>query len=314
MHRLLTLAFLALSISARAQDTSLHDWLIEGEGWKPAITGFTFADGICTDAAGDVYFSDVKAGKGIYKHDVATGKTALLHDNLPGISGMQFGPDGRLYATHNKGARIIAIDAKGTVEVLLTDVKCNDLVVTRTGFLYFTETPTKRIHLIRIADKSHVIADEGHVTKPNGITVSTDEQTLAVSDYGGKNVWTWVIAKDGTLSAAEPYMTMDTEILSDQSGGAKGGARPEVTLPLHKAEAMGDGMTTESTGRYFVTTAVGVQVFDSMGRHSGTLALPTPQSKIVSCEFAGKDHDTLYLAAGDTIYSRKLKVKGYFGK
>jgi sugar lactone lactonase YvrE len=196
--RLLLLS-LALPLFAVGQDTSLHDFLIEGEQWKEAASGYVFTDGLCTDAAGNLFFTDVKAGKGIYKLDVATGKSDLFLDNLPGISGLQIGPDGRFYACHNKDQRIIAISMKGEVEVLLTNVKCNDL-----------------------------------------------------------------------------------------------------------------GATTESKGRYFVTTELGVQIFDPMGRLSGIIAKPDPMGKVVGCEFAGKDHDLLFVAAGDKIFSRKLKVTGYF--
>lgn len=284
-------AFVALA--AHAQDTSLHDYLIDSEPWKEVVTGQTFTDGLCTDAAGNLWFTDVKAGKGVNKLDATTGQISLVYDNLPGISGLQFGPDGKLYATHNKEQRVISIDPSGKVDVLVTGVKCNDLVVTKKGFVYFTETPTKRIHCIT-PDKQHRIADEGHVTKPNGISLSADEQTLAVSDYGGKHVWTWRIDADGALSAASPYMTMQTVV--------------------GKEEAAGDGMTTEEKGRYFVTTDLGIQVFDPMGRLSGIIAKPVPTGKVVSVEFAGKDHDQLFVAAGDKIFSRRLKVKGYFGR
>ncbi len=314
MHRQITAAFFLTLVNCLplcAQDTSLHDWLIEGEGWKPAVTGQTFTDGLCTDKAGNLYFADVKTGQGIYKLDITTATTSLLVPGLPGISAVQIGPDGRFYACHNKEQRVIAVDAAGTVDVLLTGVKCNDLVVSMTGNVYVTETPTKRIHLIK-ADKTHLIADEGKVTRPNGISISPDQHTLAVSDHGGANVWTWQIAEDGTLSAGAPYMTMETPLEADQSGNAKPGERP-ANLPRFKKEALGDGMTTESNGRWWVTTALGVQVFDQAGRHAGTLARPKPDSKVVSVEFAGKDHDTLFLAAGDTIWSRKLKVKGWFG-
>jgi enterochelin esterase family protein len=107
-------------------------------------------------------------------------------------------------------------------------------------------------------------------------------------------------------------MTMEMPLLADQSGGAKPGERP-ASLPLYQANSGGDGMTTEANGRWFVTTTLGVQVFDQAGRYSGTLAKPSPEAKVVSCEFAGKDHDILFIAAGDKIMSRKLKVKGYFG-
>lgn len=274
-----------------AQDTSLHEYLIEGEPWKEAVSGYAFTDGLCVDGGGNLFFTDVKAGKGIYKLDAASGKVDLFLDNLPGISGLQIGPDGRFYACHNREQRVIAISMKGEVEVLLTGVKCNDLVVSKAGHVYFTETPTQRIHLIT-KDKKHLVADEGHVQKPNGITISTDERTLVVSEHGGKHLWAWRIEADGTLTGGAPYMTM--------------------WLPVGKETASGDGATTESKGRYFVTTELGIQVFDPTGRLSGIIAKPVADGKVVSCEFAGKDHDLLYVAAGDKIFSRKLKVTGYF--
>jgi enterochelin esterase family protein len=289
----LLLATLALPLLSSAQDTSLHDYLIDGEGWKEAAAGYSFTDGLCTDSAGNLFFTDVKTGKGIYKLDAATGKTDLFLDHLPGISGLQIGPDGRFYACHNKEQRIIAITVKGEIEVLLTNVKCNDLVVSKKGHLYFTETPTQSIHVITV-DKKHIVADQGHIVKPNGITLSADEQTLVASEHGGKHVWTWQIMKDGTLTAGAPYMTM--------------------WLPVGKETASGDGATTESKGRYFVTTELGIQVFDNAGRLAGIIGKPVPTEKVVSCEFAGKDHDLLFVAAGDKIFSRKLKVTGYFGK
>lgn len=292
-------ASLFISSALWAQDTSLHEYLIDSEPWKEVVSGQAFTDGLCTDQEGNLLFTDVKSGKGIYKLDAASGQISLTHDNLPGISGLQFGQDGRLYATHNREQRVIAIGKDGQIDVLVTGVKCNDLVVTKKGFVYFTETPTKRIHLVT-PDKQHRIADEGHVTRPNGISVSPDEQTLAVSDHGGKHVWAWRIENDGSLTAGAPFMTM--------------------WLPLpkegkeNKEEAFGDGMTTEEKGRWFVTTEVGIQVFDPAGRLAGIIAKPVPAGKIVSVEFAGKDHDILFVAAGDKIFSRKLKVKGWFGR
>jgi enterochelin esterase family protein len=47
---------------------------------------------------------------------------------------------------------------------------------------------------------------------------------------------------------------------------------------------------------------------------AGIIAKPDPLGKVVSVEFAGKDHDILYIAAGEKIFGRKLKVKGYFGQ
>lgn len=291
MKHTLLFSLCLISSPLLAQDTSLHDYVTADEPWKEAASGFAFTDGLCCDKEGNLFFTDVKGGKGIYKLDVATGKADLFLDNLPGISGLQIGPDGRFYACHNREQRIIAITMKGEVEVLHTGVKCNDLVVSKQGYIYFTETPTLSIHMIS-KDKKHSVVDAGHVQKPNGITISPDERTLVVSEHGGKNVWAWRIEDDGTLSGGEPFMTM--------------------WLPVGKETASGDGATTEANGRYFVTTELGVQVFDPAGRLAGIIAKPTPASKVVSVEFAGKDRDILYIAAGDKIFGRKLKVKGYF--
>ena len=83
-------------------------------------------------------------------------------------------------------------------------------------------------------------------------------------------------------------------------------------LPVGRETAAGDGATTESKGRFFVTTELGVQIFDPAGRLAGIIAKPSPQSKVVSVEFAGKSFDTLFIAAGDKIYARQLKVTGHF--
>jgi enterochelin esterase family protein len=269
----------------------LSEYLVEGEPWKVAVEGMVFTDGLCVDAAGNLFYTDVKEGKGIYKWEAATGKTSLALDQLPGISGLQIGPDGRFYACHNKEQRVIAIKPNGDVQVLVTGVKCNDLAVTKKGFVYFTETPTSSVHVITPEGK-HSVADQGNVVKPNGITISPDEQTLYVSEHGGTKVWAWQIQNDGSLTGAGPFMTM--------------------RVGTGKETAQGDGATTEAKGRIFVTTETGIQIFDPAGRLSGVIDKPDPAGKVVSVEFAGSKHDVLFVAAGDKIYSRQLKTPGYF--
>lgn len=278
-------------MGAPAQDTSLREYLIDGEPWKVAVEGMVFTDGLCVDAAGNLFYTDVKEGKGIYKWDAATGKTSLALDNLPGISGLQIGPDGDFYACHNREQRVIAIKPDGQVRVLVTGVKCNDLAVTKKGFVYFTETPTSSVHVIT-PDGRHRVAAENSVVKPNGITLSPDEQTLYVSEHGGTKVWAWQIQNDGSLAGGGPFMTM--------------------RLAAGRETAQGDGATTEAKGRIFVTSEIGIQIFDPAGRLAGVIDKPDPAGKVVSVEFAGASHDRLFVAAGDKIYSRQLKTPGYF--
>jgi gluconolactonase len=282
--------FILSRADLEAQDTSLHDILIDGEGWQEAVTGFEFMDGLASDAEGNLFFTDVKSGQGIQKLAL-DGKVTLPVGDLPGISGLHVMADGRLAACQSKAGRVLEISKDGVVKELLANVKPNDLIATGAGFIYFTETSTRRIHCITPEGKTFV-ADEGHVIRPNGITLSADQTTLAVSEHGGKHVWAWQIQPDGTLKGAAPYMTM-------------------LVSPNNvKGEALGDGATTDVKGRYYVTTETGIQVFDMTGRLAGTIAKPTPESKIVSVEFAGAGHEWLFVAAGDKIWKRKTSTKG----
>ncbi len=286
---LFSLCLSSLSV-LHAQDTSTHDILVDGEPWQEAVTGFAFTDGLASDAEGNLLFTDVKSGKGVYKLGL-DGKSSLVIDEQPGISGLAYGPNGRLYACMSKAGRVVVFEKDGTLKELVKDVKPNDLIVTKTGYVYFTETATKRIHGIA-PDGKIFVADEGHVVRPNGITLSADQTSLAVSEHGGKRVWMWQIQADGTLTGATPTMTM---LVSPNNA---------------KGEALGDGATTDEKGRFYVTSELGIQVFDATGRHSGTIAPPYFGAKIVSVEFAGKDHDWLFVCAGEKIYKRKTLTSG----
>ncbi len=272
---------------ATAQDMPLSQILIDGEGWSMVAEGYGFTDGAACDKEGNFYFSDVTKGDSIQKISL-DGKISTFAKNATKISGLQFGPEGKLYACQggNPG-RIVAWDANGEMQVIANNVQPNDLVVTAKGAIYFTETGKAQVTYIA-PGKEPVKGGTGP-SKPNGITLSLDQETLAVSDYGGENVWVWRIGKEGQLEFSQPYMTM--------------------RLPAPGMPSKGDGMATDAAGRYYVTSAVGLQVFDPTGRLSGVIL--SPQAKpLVSVEFAGPEKSYLYVCCGDKIYRRKTKAKG----
>ncbi len=280
---------LALPALAICQDMPLSQILIDGDDWEVVTEGHEFTDGLSTDAEGNLYFSDVKGGDAVYKVDLA-GKTSKFIKDAPGISGLQWGADGRLYACVAREQRVVSFSKDGVEKELVKEVRPNDLVVTHDGNLYFTMTPTKEIRRIDPDGKMTVVS-EGVVNKPNGITLSRDQGTLAVSDHGGKYVWAFRIEKDGTLSAPGNYMTMRTPA-----------SKPEI--------ASGDGMATDVHGRYYVTSAEGLQMFDPTGRMGGVIAKPDKDNHLVSVCFAGKGHAYLHVANGGIIYRRKTKTRG----
>jgi len=286
------LTLLVFAGAARAQnlagDMALSLILIDGEDWQLVAEGYQFTDAACADAEGNFYFTDVAKGTNVFKV-AADGKVVPFLSDAPKVSGLKFGPDGRLYACQGGLKRLIAFEIpSGRQTVIAEDVEPNDLVVTRKGRIYFTETSKHQVTMIDANGIKRVV-DSG-INGPNGLTLSPDQGTLVVSDYRGTNLWAFRIDADGSLSAKEPYMT--------------------VRAPLDKpAIASSDGMTTDSAGRYYVTTAVGLQMFDGTGRLGGVIA--KPQNKALSnVTFAGPNLQYLYVTCADKIYRRKTKAHG----
>ncbi len=294
MQKSFLAASLALSITIQlfaqnlAGDEALSKVLIDGEPWQEVGSGFGMTDGACSDGEGNLYFSDLPKAT-IHKVDL-DGKVSVFMEGGPKISGLKFGPDGRLYAcTQAPDRQVVRITlATKEIMVLAEAVQPNDLTVSANRFVYFTETPKGQVTAIDLKG-GKVFTAATKLNAPNGIALSPDGGTLAVSEYKGSNVWTFRVKADGTFDAGAPYMTLRT--------------------PTGKTESAGDGMTVDSMGRYYVTSALGIQMFDSTGRMSGVIA--RPQNKgTVSVAFAGPKREFLYACSTDKLYRRKVQTPG----
>ena len=296
MHKSFLLSGAALCLATRlfaqnlAGDEALSKVLIEGEGWQEVAAGFGMTDGACGDAEGNLYFSDLPKAT---LHKVAPdGKVSVFWEGGPKISGLKFGPDGRLYAcTQGPGPKkqviAIALPSK-EISVLADDVQPNDLAVSAKGFVYFTVTGKGQVTGIDVK-AGKVFTAATNLNAPNGIALSPDGGTLGVSEYKGSNVWTFRVRADGTLDAGAPYMTLRT--------------------PTGKLESAGDGMIADAMGRWYVTSALGIQMFDWTGRLGGVIA--RPQNKgTVSVAFAGPKLEYLYACSSDKVYRRKMQTPG----
>jgi gluconolactonase len=83
-----------------------------------------------------------------------------------------------------------------------------------------------------------------------------------------------------------------------------------MKTPKDKPEvASGDGMTTDTAGNYYVTSAVGVQVFAANGEWLGMLPKPG-NGPLTSVGFAGTNRDIMYVTCGDKLFSRKTNTQG----
>lgn len=144
---------------------------------------------------------------------------------------------------------------------------------------------------------SSIVTFAGHVkpvdTKgldfPNGVIRSSDGTQLYVADTRRSHVNIYQIRDDGRLQFKEPFGHLHLAPESDQSGA--------------------DGMTVDRAGRVYVTTRLGLQICDQLGRVQ--LILTKPQRAWLSnVTFGGPNFDTLYVTCGDKVYRRRIKATG----
>jgi enterochelin esterase family protein len=79
--------------------------------------------------------------------------------------------------------------------------------------------------------------------------------------------------------------------------------------PPYNRNSKGDGMAVDKTGRFYVTSDLGVQIFDPTGRPCGVLPKVDKDQPLTTCILADADHSTLYIAHGTKIYRRRLTVE-----
>ena len=259
--------------------------LIPGEEWKLVSEGHRNADGPAVSATGELFFTDPASNR-IHKVEL-DGKVRVFAENTNGVSGLMFGPDGRLYAGASRSRQIVAYDASGKPHVLAEEAPANDLAVNVKGDLYFTDSANKKVWFLPKGGKPRVV-DEG-IDFPNGVLLSPDQTLLYVADYNGQLSWAFQIQPDGSLSHKQRYFY--------------------VHMPDAAVRSGADGMAVDSEGRVYIATPLGVQVFDQIGKCHAII--PPPQSgSFTNVEFGGPDMDELYVTNGDKVFKRKTKAKG----
>ncbi|MCA9126774.1 MAG: SMP-30/gluconolactonase/LRE family protein [Planctomycetales bacterium] len=280
-------------------DLTLLNLLIPGKGWELVADNLGFADAPCTDAEGNFYYSDMRA-PAVFRVGAADGTQQTIVNEA--VSGMKFGPNGLLYACQGANNRVISIDpASGNTQVVATNVTPNDLAITADGSIFITETRSQQVTRINIATGQVTQVDLG-ISRPNGIALSNDGGTLAVSDSGGSQSWMFRVNADGTLDSKMPTLPM--RLMIDQDGEFKFNQPPPYV-----AASRGDGMAVDKIGRYYVTSSVGVQIFDPTGRPCGVLPKIHSDQPLTSCVLAGAEHQFLYITHGTRIYRRELAIE-----
>jgi sugar lactone lactonase YvrE len=155
------------------------------------------------------------------------------------------------------------------------------------GEIYFTDSPGKKVWFVPKGGLPRVV-DEG-IEYPNGVAFSPDGSLLYVSDHAGQLSYAYQIQPDGSLAHKQRYFYLHMPDAATRSGG--------------------DGLTVDTDGRVYIATALGVQVFDQIGKCHAIIPVPLAAS-LSSVKFGGPGLDEMYVTNGGAVYKRKVRVKG----
>ena len=127
------------------------------------------------------------------------------------------------------------------------------------------------------------------LTYPNGIGISPDGRTLYVAVSDGKNpiYMAYDIQSDGTIARGRVFF--DPAPLAAQG---------RVGSP--------DGMKVDARGNLFATGPGGVLVFNSAGKHLGTIITGERTANVAF----GDDGSTLYMTADHKLLRIRTSTKG----
>ena len=260
--------------------------------------GFVFTEGPVGTADGGLYFTDTGVQPTrIYRLE-ADGRIRLFRDTLNRANGLALERSGALIAAESNGGRVIRVGTDGTVVSIVGQaasgralINPNDLIADRRGGIYFTDfvrnqrdAPAYVYYVPPGAAQALVISSD--LGRPNGLSLTDDERTLIVDD-AANTVYAFEIQPDGLAKSRRPFATL-RDIPLDRGSGA-------------------DGLTIDRAGRVYVTTTVGVQIFDRSGQYLGTLTVPSPPANVA---FSGPDKGTLYITARTGLYRVRTATQG----
>jgi sugar lactone lactonase YvrE len=272
--------------TSTANHPELKDRIIEGEGWQLVSSGHQYSEGPAVAPDGSVYFVDGPRGE-IWRIAPEEDKAKKFIADMPGVSGLMFDAQGRLYCARNKEKKLTRVDPDGTRTDLAEGMSCNDLVVLDHG-IYFSSPEEKAIWYLPKGGKA-VVAAQGP-ERPNGLITTPDQRFLLVVDSMGRYVWSYRIGEDGSLQYGQPYSYLHA--------------------PQDEMNTGADGATMTEDGSLLVATSLGVQIFDQPGRVHVILDRPQRRGRLSNCVLAGDAMDILYVTCGDSVYRRQTRLRG----
>jgi gluconolactonase len=261
---------------------------------------FQFLEGPAATPDGKLYFTDIPAET---IHVLGTNGTIEVFFKPSGhANGLMYGGNGKLFACQMDG-RVVSIDLKSKeVEVLADKYEdkrfnaCNDLVIDKQGGIYFTDPRfsapdpwpqgTEAVYYRAPDGKVTRLADD--MAAPNGVILSPDQRTLYVIPSMQRQMLAYAITEPGKLGERRVFCELKQPESNNNSGG--------------------DGLTVDSSGNVYITSALGVQVYSPAGKLLGIIECPEQPANVT---FGGAQNKTLYMTARKGLYRCQMEIAGH---
>jgi gluconolactonase len=270
---------------------------IPGIGPKGKIvklhSGFRFTEGPAADAEGNVYFTDIPNNRILVA--ATDGKLSTFLEDSKGCNGLMFDGKGRIIACQGGAGRIIAIDVKTKKIDIVADTydgqrfdRPNDLVVDRSGGVYFTDPGKRSVYYVAAGGKVTRLIDD--LPRPNGVILSPDEKTLYVLPSGSPDVMAYPVESGGKIGTGKAVCQLEQPAAGMRRGG--------------------DGLTVDTKGNLYLTQPAlsAIQVVSPEGKTLGLIKFPEAPA---NCTFGGKEMKTLYVTARTSLYTVEMEATGH---
>ena len=222
-----------------------------------------------------------------------------------GSNGLSLDLEGRLILCEHGNRQVSRIETDNSRSVLADRFEGkrlnspNDILFHSSGWAYFTDPPYGLTDGDEDPQKEldhngiYRLGPEGQLellreqTRPNGLALSPDEETLYVANSDSEQrVWfAYDVLEDGRLSEGKIFFDA-TE--SDAPG-----------VP--------DGLRVDTSGNVYATGPGGVWIFAPDGTHLGTIHPPELPANV---GWGDEDGKTLYITARTGLYRIRLLVAG----
>ena len=198
---------------------------------------------------------------------------------------------GKSYFADHGGGAIRCLDQNNNWSLLYQEDlaqdkrrKPNDLVVDRSGGVYFTLTGPGEVVYVSPQGKARTVTSE--VETPNGLILSPDEKILYLSEYVPKKILSFKVGKNGALKAKKLFAKMD-DGLPDLKGA--------------------DGMCVDRAGNVYCAGPKDIWIWDSKGKLLDKIVCP---ERAVNCAFGGTQLRDLFLTGSGWVYVQRMRVSG----